>query len=109
MKVVGTSPSNNRNASDLDGAGGRSPMPLPRRPVSLFMWPFGVSLTAWSYIWRTTPIHRRELPGSVTDLPPATPAGMSPDGVQLPEHGVGPLFHRPTPGGFATRPGARRM
>jgi len=69
-------------------------MPLPRRPISLFMWPFGVSITSWIYIWRTTPIHRRELPGSAADLPPDPPAGISLEGAQLPEHGVGPLFHR---------------
>ena len=69
-------------------------MQLPRRPISLFMWPFGVSVTSWIYIWRTTPIHRRELPGSAADLPPAPPAQASLEDVQRPEGAVGPLFHR---------------
>ncbi len=69
-------------------------MLLPRRPISLFMWPFGVSITSWSYIWRTTPIHRRELSGSAEDLPPPIPPTASLDRVQRPEEAVGPLFHR---------------
>jgi uncharacterized protein DUF1990 len=46
-------------------------------------------------MWRTTPMHRVELAGSaVDDAPPPLPPGVSDDEVQLPEHGVGPLFHR---------------
>jgi Domain of unknown function (DUF1990) len=69
-------------------------VPLPRRPISLFMWPFGVGITSWSYIWRTTPIHRREHPGSAADLPPHLPPDTSLEAVQRPEQSVGPLFHR---------------
>ena len=40
-------------------------MPVPpRRVVTSARWPAGIALTAWSYMWRTTPIHRRELDGS---------------------------------------------
>jgi uncharacterized protein DUF1990 len=40
-------------------------------------------------------MHRVELAGSaVDDAPPPLPPGVSDDEVQLPEHGVGPLFHR---------------
>jgi uncharacterized protein DUF1990 len=46
-------------------------------------------------MWRTTPMHRVEVAGSaVDDAPPPLPPGVSDDEVQLPEHGVGPLFHR---------------
>ncbi len=40
-------------------------VPFPRRPVSILTWPFGVALTSWVYVWRTTPIYRRELAGSL--------------------------------------------
>ena len=57
--------------------------------------PVGVTLTSWSYIWRITPIHRRELDGSVEeDTPPPLPDDVSHEGVQFPEDGSGPLFHR---------------
>jgi hypothetical protein len=70
-------------------------MGLSRRAATLASWPVGVALTSWSYIWRTTPIHRRDLDGSLEeDGPPELPAGISTDGVQLAENGSGPLFHR---------------
>ena len=70
--------------------------PLIRRLAELLTWPLGVGLTSWSYMWRTTPIHRRDWPGSPeVDLPPATSEGdSSDDGVQRPQDGAGPLFHR---------------
>ena len=59
------------------------------------MWPLGVGLTSWHYMWRTTPLHRRELPGSgAHDAPPPIPTGTAGDDLQLVEDGVGPLFHR---------------
>jgi hypothetical protein len=55
----------------------------------------GSLLTAWHYMWRTTPWSRREGPGSRDeDGPPSLPDGVAVDGVQVPEAGVGPLFHR---------------
>jgi hypothetical protein len=55
----------------------------------------GIALTSWQYMWRTTPMHRVEVAGSaVDDAPPPVPPGVSDDEIQLPEHGVGPLFHR---------------
>lgn len=66
-----------------------------RRLTTAARWPLGVALTSWSYMWRTTPIHRRELPGaSPLDDPPPLPAGVDLTEVQRPEHGDGPLFHR---------------
>jgi hypothetical protein len=71
------------------------PIPLPRRLATTASWPAGMVLTTWSYVWRTTPIHRRNVGGSLPDdLPPPLPPGISVDGVQEPDHGAGPLLHR---------------
>jgi Domain of unknown function (DUF1990) len=46
-------------------------------------------------MWRTTPMHRRELPGSHDDDSPAAfPDGVSRDALLEAADGVGPLFHR---------------
>jgi hypothetical protein len=46
-------------------------------------------------MWRITPLHRRELAGSMDrDGPPPLPAGASRVDAQLSDAGVGPLFHR---------------
>ena len=69
--------------------------PLPNRLLTTARWPVGVAATSWAYIWRTTPMHRRELEGSLDrDGPPPLPDGVSLDGVQRPEHGAGPLLRR---------------
>ncbi len=65
------------------------------RLVTTALWPTGIGLTAWHYMWRTTPLHRREVVGSMEDDgPPAIPGGIRRDGLQLHGDGVGPLFHR---------------
>lgn len=59
------------------------------------MWPAGIALTSWSYMWRTTPIHRRNREGPIEDhLPPPLPCGVSLQDVQRPPDGEGPLLHR---------------
>jgi hypothetical protein len=66
-----------------------------RRLLTALTWPLGIALTSWSYLWRITPIHRRELDGTPNeDLPPPLPEGVADDDVQRLEHGTGPLFHR---------------
>jgi hypothetical protein len=76
-------------------------MDVGRRVSAVAAMPFGVGLTSWFYVWRTTPIHRRETAGSIeADLPPAAPA-VAPEGVQRVEDGAGPLFHRIYTGRFA--------
>ncbi len=74
---------------------------MPRRPprfrrlLTAAGWPAGIALTSWSYMWRITPLHRRELAGSMDrDAPPPLPAGASREEAQLSDAGVGQLFHR---------------
>lgn len=66
-----------------------------RRLATAARWPVGVSLTAWRYMWRTTPFHRSERPGTAgEDSPPPLDGGVDTGDVQWPVDGVGPLFHR---------------
>ncbi len=70
------------------------PVQLHRRLAAAAMWPFGVTLTSWSYVWRTTPIHRLNQDGvAPDDLPPSEPP-VPAEGVQRLEDGSGPLFRR---------------
>lgn len=72
----------------------RRPSP-PRRLLTAASWPAGVAVTSWAYLWRTLPLHRRELEGTLErDAPPPLPAGVSQDEVQGLADGVGPLLHR---------------
>jgi Domain of unknown function (DUF1990) len=58
-------------------------------------WPAGVLLTAWAYMWRTTPIWRENTDGAwPADGPPPFDGGVSREGIQRPEDGAGPLFRR---------------
>lgn len=60
-------------------------------------WPVGIALTSWDYMWRSTPMHRRE---TVTRPPPVSPvlltfpSAVSREALQGQERGHGPLFHR---------------
>lgn len=70
-------------------------VPLRHRLITAASWPVGVAWTSWSYIWRTTPLHRRQSEGSLPgDLPPELPSGVNLDEVQSPRDGTGPLLHR---------------
>jgi hypothetical protein len=65
-------------------------------------WPAGVTWTAWHYLWRILPVWRSEVPGTAAeDGPPPVPGGVATEGLQLPEHGSGPLFHRYYTGAIA--------
>lgn len=67
----------------------------PSTLSTIARWPFGVGLTSWRYLWRTTPMHRRELEGDLEqDGPPEYPPALSRDGLQEAAQGAGPLFHR---------------
>jgi len=66
-----------------------------RRFSVALRWPVGVLLTAWSYMWRTTPLWRREVAGEwPADAPPDVAPTVSREDVQRVEDGVGPLFRR---------------
>jgi Domain of unknown function (DUF1990) len=65
-----------------------------RRIWTAALWPVGVALTSWNYMWRTTPMHRSEESGGGDDLPPRLPDAAIDEDVQRLEDGVGPLFHR---------------
>jgi uncharacterized protein (UPF0548 family) len=66
-----------------------------RRLGTATRWPLGVAITSWRYLWRTTPIHRGERPGSLSeDAPPPLPAECDWDDLQEPSEGTGTLFHR---------------
>src|SRR5947209_18125494 len=76
---------------------------MPKRPtatrrwLTAATWPIGIGLTSWDYMWRTTPMRRKEaaapLPGARPELL-TYPAGVRQDEVQACEDGSGPLFHR---------------
>jgi len=68
---------------------------LPRRFTTSLRWPVGVLLTGWAYMWRTTPLHRREHAGSwEEDRPQPLPPELRDDDVQGFDDGAGPLLHR---------------
>jgi hypothetical protein len=67
---------------------------LQRRVWTAALWPVGIALTSWHYMWRTTPMHRSEEQGDAADLPPALPEAWVDCDLQPIEEGVGPLFHR---------------
>lgn len=73
---------------------------MPRRPaparrwLTATTWPVGIALTAWDYMWRTTPMRRQEIFRSTAPPLPALPAGVSVEEIQRPADGSGPLFHR---------------
>ena len=69
-------------------------LPLRRRLSTAALWPAGIALTSWDYMWRTTPMHRCEVAGDAADLPPELPPAVLDDDVQRIEDGAGPLFHR---------------
>src|SRR5688572_9579835 len=68
---------------------------MRRRWSTAARWPVGVLLTAWRYLWETTPTHRWELPGSwPEDAPPELPGDVDSQQLQRWDDGVGPLVHR---------------
>jgi uncharacterized protein (UPF0548 family) len=66
-----------------------------RRLTTATRWPVGVSLTAWRYLWRTTPLYRAEEQGTwADDRPPSLPDAVDHAEIQGVHDGVGALFHR---------------
>jgi hypothetical protein len=67
----------------------------PRLLLTSVRWPVGVLLTCWAYIWRVTPLHRREVPGAFpADAPPPLPPAVSLQDVQPPDEGRGAFLRR---------------
>lgn len=67
----------------------------PSRVLTTLSWPLGVALTSWSYLWRTTPLHRREVQGDpVTDAVADLPAGAPTESIQDEREGSGALLRR---------------
>jgi Domain of unknown function (DUF1990) len=62
-----------------------------RRAALVARWPVGVGLTAWRYMWRTTPMRRQE--ATETVAAPVVPLHLQ-GGAQLDEAGVGALYRR---------------
>jgi hypothetical protein len=68
---------------------------FPQRLATASRWPMGVALTSWRYMWRTTPLHRDEVEGTLQeDSPPPLAAEFQRSEIQTPDDGAGPLFHR---------------
>lgn len=70
-------------------------LPVTRSLGIAARWPVGIALTSWRYMWRTTPLHRRELSGSMAaDSGPPIPSDIERAELQSVQDGAGPLFHR---------------
>jgi len=68
---------------------------LSRRALTAARWPVGVLATGWDYLWRTTPMNRRDEAGSAAeDAPPPLPPDTDRSDHQGVENGYGPLMHR---------------
>jgi hypothetical protein len=68
------------------------PQTRSRRLATALRWPVGVTLTAWRYLWRTTPIYRDESVGDWSDFPERVADGGT--AVQALEDGEGDMFRR---------------
>jgi hypothetical protein len=66
----------------------------PGRVAIVLRWPIGLAVVSWRYMWRTTPLHRFEEPGSRADLPAEWAQDTSEDGRQGLDAGAGPMLHR---------------
>jgi hypothetical protein len=68
-----------------------------RRWLTAATWPVGVALTSWDYMWRITPMRRRETAAPLPEPLPELltyPTHLSQDEVRGYREGAGPLFHR---------------
>jgi uncharacterized protein DUF1990 len=72
----------------------RKPGSLSTRLGIVLRWPIGLVLISWRYLWRITPVYRRDEDGGPDDLPPPIPDGVDTDDVQGLAQGYGPLLHR---------------
>jgi Domain of unknown function (DUF1990) len=65
------------------------------RSRTVLLWPVGIAIVSWRYMWRTIALHRSEERGTAADLPDARydTSGFA-DRVQPLTAGSGPLLHR---------------
>ena len=63
---------------------------------TVLRWPLGIAIVSWRYMWRTTPLHRTEEPGTrEEDLPHADyDTSAFAERLQPLAAGVGPMLHR---------------
>lgn len=67
---------------------------LRQRIGIVLRWPIGLVLITFRYLWRVTPVYRKDEPGGPEDLPPPLPDGVDRDGIQGLPDGYGTLLHR---------------
>jgi Domain of unknown function (DUF1990) len=67
---------------------------LARQIGAVGRWPVGMGLASWRYLWRTSPLHRVDQPGTADDVGPPLPNSLVDQRVQRLQDGVGPLFRR---------------
>jgi uncharacterized protein DUF1990 len=67
---------------------------LARQIGTVGRWPVGMGLASWRYLWRTSPLHRVDQPGTADDVGPPLPDSLADERVQRIRDGVGPLFRR---------------
>ena len=72
----------------------RRPGGLRERVGIVLRWPIGLMLITSRYLWRVTPVYRRDEEGGPQDLPPSLPDGVDHDDVQGLADGYGPMLHR---------------
>jgi Domain of unknown function (DUF1990) len=65
------------------------------RARTALLWPVGIAIVSWRYMWRTIALHRSEELGTAADLPAANydTSGFA-DRVQPLAAGSGPMLHR---------------
>jgi uncharacterized protein (UPF0548 family) len=71
-----------------------APVSRSARLRTLLGWPIGIAVVSWRYMWRTTPLHRSEEPGTRADLPDLVHDRSGRAGRQTLEMGAGPMLHR---------------
>lgn len=57
-------------------------------------WPVRLAQACWTYLTRSTPVHRTASSGDRSDLPDPVPAGRHDGGIQDVADGTGPFLHR---------------
>jgi hypothetical protein len=58
------------------------------------LWPVGMLLASWRYLWRTSPLHRIDEDGPLEEPGPDVPPELADDRLQGIEDGAGPYFRR---------------